>query len=90
MVVSFLQSQLDANKPIKIADNNIGRLFIEFLFYYGLIFDHTKYVIYTYLPKDMALADKDQNNYFLVNKNNKFIFFRIICIQGMNLLLQIL
>lgn len=68
MVVSFLQSQLDGNKAIKIADNNIGRLFIEFLFYYGLIFDHTKYVIYTYLPRDMVLADRDQSNYFLVKK----------------------
>lgn len=66
MVVSFLQSQIDGNKPIKIADNNIGRLFIEFLFYYGLIFDHTKYVIYTYLPKDMGLSEKDPNNYFMV------------------------
>ena len=59
MVVSFLQSQIDGKKPIKIADNNIGRLFIEFLFYYGLIFDQTKYVIYTYLPKDMGQSEKD-------------------------------
>jgi len=69
MVVSFLQSQLDGNKPIKIADNNIGRLFIEFLFYYGLIFDHTKYVIYTYLPRDMTIAERDQSNYFIVKIN---------------------
>ncbi len=66
MVVSFLQSQIDGNKPIKIAENNIGRLFIEFLFYYGLIFDHTKYVIYTYLSRDIGLGDKDQSNYFIV------------------------
>lgn len=68
MVVSFLQSQLDGNKSIKVMDNNIGRLFLEFLFYYGLIFDQTKFVIYTYLPKD---GDKEQNNYIFVILLNK-------------------
>lgn len=67
MVVSYLQSQLDANKPIKIADGNIGRLFLDFLSYYGLLFDHSKYVIYTYPPIDITFADKDPNSYFLVN-----------------------
>jgi DNA polymerase sigma len=66
MVVSYLQSQLENTKLIKIADNNLGRLFLEFLFYYGLIFDHTKFVIYTYPPKE--LGDRDQNQYFLVLK----------------------
>jgi DNA polymerase sigma len=65
MVVSYLQSQLESNKSIRIADGNLGRLFIEFLCYYGIIFDHTKYVIYTYPPNDIN-ADKDQNNFFLV------------------------
>ncbi len=64
MVVSYLQSQIEGKKLIKIADGNIGRLFLEFLYYYGLIFDHTKYVIYTYLPSD---GDKDGSNFFFVN-----------------------
>jgi hypothetical protein len=64
MVVSYLQSQLENRKSIKISDNNLGRLFLEFLFYYGLIFDHQKFVIYTYPPKD--LGDKEQSQYFLV------------------------
>lgn len=64
MVVSYLQSQAENGKCIKIANDNLGRLFLEFLFYYGIIFDHQKFVIYTMPPKD--LGDKDQNNYFLV------------------------
>jgi DNA polymerase sigma len=69
MVVSYLQSQLESNKSIRIADCNLGRLFIEFLCYYGIIFDHQKYVIYTYPPNDIY-ADKDQNNFFLVYIHN--------------------
>ncbi len=65
MVVSYLQSQLESNKSILIGDVNLGRLFVEFLCYYGIIFDHTKYVIYTYPPNDNGY-DKDQNNFFLV------------------------
>jgi DNA polymerase sigma len=66
MVVSYLQSQIESNKSIKISDGNIGRLFLEFLCYYGLIFDHTKYVIYTYPPNDPNYVDKDPNNFFFV------------------------
>jgi non-canonical poly(A) RNA polymerase PAPD5/7 len=65
MVVSYLQSQIESNKSIKITDGNLGRLFMEFLCYYGIIFDHTKYVIYTYPPSDGSY-DKDQNSLFLV------------------------
>jgi len=64
MVVSYMQNQLENGKSIKIAENNLGRLFLEFLFYYGLIFDHTKFVIYTYPPKE--LGERDQNQYYLV------------------------
>lgn len=73
MVVSFLQSQLEGNKSIKIADNNIGRLFLEFLCYYGLVFDHTKYVIYTYPPVDFNYLDKDNSNLYVV----KIIFLTL-------------
>ena len=75
MVVSYLQSQIENGKSIRIVDNNLGRLFLEFLFYYGLVFDHTKFVIYTYPPKD--LGEKDQSQYFLVNNLSYLIFKKI-------------
>lgn len=58
MVVSFLQSQQENKKNIKISDGNLGRLFLEFLWYYGLYFDHTKYVIYAFAPNE-STNDKD-------------------------------
>ena len=50
MLVSFLQNQRANNKPIKIntENNNLGKLFLEFCWYYGIMFDHTKYVINAY------------------------------------------
>jgi hypothetical protein len=66
MVVSYLQSQVENGKSIKIQDGNLGRLFLEFLCYYGILFDHTKYVIYTYPPNDLTYVDRDPNNFFLV------------------------
>jgi hypothetical protein len=66
MVVSYLQSQMESGKSIKIQDGNLGRLFLEFLCYYGIVFDHTKYVIYTYPPNDPNFNDRD-NNFFLVS-----------------------
>lgn len=58
MLVSFLQNQSDNKKSIKPNENNLGRLFLEFLWYYGLMFDHSKYVINTYRPNE---NDKDMN-----------------------------
>lgn len=49
MLVSFLQNQRANNKPIKIKEDfNLGKLFLEFCWYYGVMFDHTKYVINAY------------------------------------------
>ena len=46
MLVSFLQNQTEHNKSISITkDSNVGRLFLEFCYYYGVVFDHSKYVI---------------------------------------------
>jgi hypothetical protein len=64
MVVSFLQNQMENNKPIKIADGNLGRLFMEFLWHYGLVFDQTKYVIYAY-PTD-SLGDRESNFLYVI------------------------
>jgi hypothetical protein len=69
MVVSFLQSQQENKKSIKIADGNLGRMFLEFLWYYGLMFDHTKYIIYAY-PTTDGVADKDSINFLYVILNH--------------------
>lgn len=66
MVVSFLQSQQENKKSIRVSDGNLGRMFLEFLWYYGLMFDHSKYVIYAY-PTNEALSDKDAINYLYVS-----------------------
>ena len=50
LVVSYLQNQLETEKPITKEKYNLGRLFIEFLYYYGVVFDPSKYIIMTYLP----------------------------------------
>jgi non-canonical poly(A) RNA polymerase PAPD5/7 len=74
MIVSFLQSQLESKKPIKITDNNLGRLFLEFLWYYGIVFDHSKYVIYTYAPNDNNPVDKESVNlFFNMQPNHELI-----------------
>jgi hypothetical protein len=67
MVVSFLQSQQENKKPIKVTDGNLGRMFLEFLWYYGLMFDHSKYVIYAY-PTNEVGVDKDSMNFLFVNR----------------------
>ncbi len=66
MVVSFLQSQHENKKSIKISDGNLGRMFLEFLWYYGLMFDHSKYVIYAY-PTNEITADKESINFLFVS-----------------------
>jgi hypothetical protein len=43
-------------------------IFLEFLWYYGYVFDHSKYVIYAYPQNDNSLLDKEAiNNFFLVS-----------------------
>lgn len=60
MIVSFLQHQKEMNKPIDIQGTNLGRLFVEFLWYYGLVFDQSKLIIYTYDPNNQEeTSEKD-------------------------------
>lgn len=49
LVVSFLQAQVDRQFSIKLDSetNNLGRLFYNFLYYYGNYFDYTKFIINT-------------------------------------------
>ena len=52
LVVSFLQNEKEGGNIISKDKYNLGKLFIEFLYYYGVIFDPTKYIIITYLPNE--------------------------------------
>ena len=47
MIVSFLQKQKKAGKDISLNDNNLGRLFYDFINFYGLQFDPSEYIIVT-------------------------------------------
>lgn len=68
LVVSFLQSQQDQGKSISKENHNIGRLFMEILYYYGAYFDQSKYIIYTQIPNE----PKDIN--FQVSKLSIFLY----------------
>jgi ankyrin repeat protein/predicted nucleotidyltransferase len=57
LIVSFIQTQQDQGKPITKDGYNLGRLFMEFLYYYGVHFDPTKYIVYSYIPNEI----KDQD-----------------------------
>lgn len=63
LIVSFLQNQVEAKRSIKAKNFNLGRLFLEFLYYYGYYFDPTKYIIYTQIPDDKG---KDADGKFQV------------------------
>ncbi len=52
IIVSFFQSQQDQGKPLSKENYNLGRLFMEFLYHYGVIFDPSKYIIYTHVPNE--------------------------------------
>lgn len=54
MIVSFLQKQKKEGKDISLNDNNLGRLFYDFINFYGLHFDPSKYII-------VAKSNDDEN-----------------------------
>ena len=54
MIVSFLQKQKKEGKDISVTDNNLGRLFYDFINFYGLQFDPSKYII-------VAKSNDDEN-----------------------------
>lgn len=55
LIVSFLQTQLEQGKSISInrETGNLGRLLMDFLYYYGLYFDPTKYIVVTHIPNEV-------------------------------------
>ena len=60
MIVFFLQKQQKLNKDISISNSNLGRLFYEFIQFYGLQFEPSKYIIYI---KSNINDDKEFFNY---------------------------
>ena len=65
LIVSFLQREIEYNYPNKI--NDLGVLFLKFLFYYGCDFDQTNTVVYAYIPGEQGPIDREAiNNYFNV------------------------
>lgn len=74
MLVSFLQNQNEHGKNISVKkDSNVGRLFLEFCYYYGVVFDHNKYVINAYpLNGSDNYQDKESMSFLYVR-----IFFNI-------------
>ena len=46
MIVFFLQKQQKLNKDISINNSNLGRLFYDFIHFYGLQFEPSKYIIH--------------------------------------------
>jgi len=71
MVVSFLQSEMHVGKSIKI--NDLGYIFLSFLYYYGFTFDHSKYVIYANNPYDQNSLDDIETINSFVNQNHDII-----------------
>lgn len=70
MLVSFLQNQNEHGKDISTKkESNVGRLFLEFCYYYGVVFDHNKYVINAYpLNGSDNYQDKESLNFLYVRK----------------------
>ena len=60
MIMFFLQKQQKLNKDISINNSNLGRLFYEFIQFYGLQFEPAKYIIYI---KSNINDDKEFFNY---------------------------
>ena len=62
LLVSFLQNQYESKKSISVENDNLGRIFLEFLYHYGTKFDHTKYIVITQIPNNKNL-DSNSNSY---------------------------
>lgn len=91
LTVSFLQTEQRKGKNITSEKSNLGRLFIEFLYYYGVIYDPSKFIVFTYLPDEKSTESPNISNTgtthdFIImdplNKNNNvakscFNFYQI-------------
>ena len=73
MVVSFIQSQKDNIINSIDLENINGKLFYDFLNYYGINFDFNKYMIITYLKNEIntPLTEKENQYNYGPNQNMK-------------------
>ena len=69
MVVSFIQSQKDTYTNIMNEENIFGKMFYEFLKYYGTQFDFDKYVIITYKVSEINSTLNDKENQYNIGQN---------------------
>lgn len=73
MIINFLQSCIIEGKDISIGDSNLGRLFLDFLKYYGYTFDLTKKIIYVSLEKSKVKNQQDKIANSLKNQTNELV-----------------
>ena len=73
MVVSFIQSQRDNITNSFDLENINGKLFYDFLNYYGINFDFNKFVIITYLKNEInsPLTEKENQYNIGINQNKE-------------------
>ena len=62
MIVTYLQTQKKIGKDISNNDNNLGRLFYDFVNHYGLKFEPSKYIIYARTNEDEDSEDFNIQN----------------------------
>jgi DNA polymerase sigma len=53
--------------------DDVGMIFLEFLYYYGFIFDHTNYVIFTNIHNQESVLDQEISNYLNQNSHDIII-----------------
>ena len=73
MIVSFIQSQKDNIINSFDLENINGKLFYDFLKFYGINFDFNKYMVITYLKNEInaPLTEKENQFNFCLNPNIK-------------------
>ena len=78
LIVYFLKLQIENGKNISIDNGNLGRLFYEFLLFYGMKFNPNNNIIDTHNKiEQMPFFDRQFVKYILFNKNNIFIFLKL-------------
>ena len=68
MIVTFLQTQKKIGKDISNNENNLGRLFFDFVNHYGLKFEPSKYIIYARTNEDEDSDDLNIQNIQIGNE----------------------
>lgn len=66
-----MKSQIENKKSVKMED--LGMIFLEFLYYYGYVFNQTNYVIFTNTPNQDNGLDNEISNYLNQNSHDIII-----------------